>query len=249
MRLGVCVLASLVVLLSGAPVQAAESPTPLQDEMAVLVARARVAAGLLPLARDRALDKAAQAHAEDMAAQGYMEHEGLDGSTPASRAFESGYETPEGSAWIVVEVISARGDPPQDALDWWLSDGLHRRVVLRSTWRDIGIGFAKGGPYGRFWVMLFGCRPNVLTPVLLDGTLNIPDENCGSGGDAFGHVADVRVATSAAAMERAEWEAYGSERPWPAGEAAVVQMRDGAGRVIQALASDLSAGAALAEAP
>src|SRR5689334_17316857 len=128
-------------------------PRTAQDQMAFLVDRARISAGVLPLARASQLDKAATAHAEDMAAQGYMEHEGLDGSTPASRAAASGYETPPGGAWLIVEVISARGDPPEDALGWWLSDGLHRRVVLRSTWREMGIGFAHGGPYGRFWVI------------------------------------------------------------------------------------------------
>src|SRR3954452_6207404 len=77
--LGVGVLVAVVL---GAPVAQAETTAPrqAQDQMAVLVDRARVEAGLLPLARAAALDRAATAHAEDMAAQGYMEHEGLDGS-------------------------------------------------------------------------------------------------------------------------------------------------------------------------
>jgi hypothetical protein len=229
-------------------VAAAEStPRTAQDDMALLVARARVEAGLLPLARDAALDRAATEHAEDMASQGYMEHEGLDGSTPTSRAAGAGYEVPAGSAWLVVEVISARGDPPQHAVDWWLSDGLHRRVVLRPTWREMGVGFARGGPYGRFWVMLFGCRPNVLPPVLLDGALSVPDETCGSAADAFGRVDAMRVASGQAALEASEWEPYESTRPWPADQPAVVQLRDAAGMMVQAAASD-PAGAA-AESP
>ena len=150
-----------------------------EDQMALLVGRSRVDAGMLPLARSAALNRAAESHARDMVDQRYMEHEGLDGSTPASRAADQGYATPPGGAWLVVEVISAMGDAPDAAMGWWLGDGLHRRVVLRSYWREVGIGYAPGGPYGRFWVVLFGCRPNVLPPVLLDGMLAIPDEACG----------------------------------------------------------------------
>jgi uncharacterized protein YkwD len=219
------------------------TPTPLpprtaQDQMAFLVDRARVTAGLLPLARASSLDKAATAHAEDMAAQGYMEHEGLDGSTPASRAAASGYETPPGGAWLVVEVISARGDPPEDALGWWLSDGLHRRVVLRSTWREMGVGFAHGGPYGRFWVMLFGCRPNILPPVLLDGTLSIPDETCSAGADTFGHVDSMRATNNPATVERVDWQPYAGQQAWPVGQPASVELRDTNGRVLQMTAGD-----------
>jgi uncharacterized protein YkwD len=218
-----------------------------EDQMALLVDRTRVAAGLLPLARSSALNRAAANHARDMAVQGYMEHEALDGSTPASRAADEGYATPSGGPWLVVEVISARGDPPEAAVDWWLSDGVHRRVVLRQTWREMGVGFAAGGPYGRFWVMLFGCRPNMLPPVLLDGTLTIPDETCGSGRDAFGRVESMRAASNADAARAVDWEPYASERAWPPGQPAVVHLRDSAGRVLEVSASDPTG--ALAELP
>jgi len=228
-----------VTALAVVTVAAAEdAPRMAQDDMVVLIDRARVAAGLLPLARSPALSRAAEAHAHDMAAQGYMEHEGLDGSTPASRAAGEGYATPAGSAWLVVEVISARGDAPEAALGWWLGDGSHRRVVLRPTWRELGVGYAQGGPYGRVWVVLFGCRPNVLTPVLLDGTLSIPDESCGSAPDTFGHVQATRAAQTADATKASDWEPYVAGREWPAGQAAVVHLRDAASRVLEVTAND-----------
>jgi len=209
-----------------------------EDQMAMLVGRSRMDAGLLPLARSAALNRAAASHARDMVDQRYMEHEGLDGSTPGSRAAEQGYATPPGGAWLVVEVISALGDAPETAMGWWLGDGLHRRVVLRSYWREMGIGYAPGGPYGRFWVVLFGCRPNVLPPVLLDGTLSIPDEACGSGPDAFGHVEAVRAGSNPDATHSQDWAPYVAEQSWPAGQPAVVQLRDGSGRVLEASAHD-----------
>jgi uncharacterized protein YkwD len=238
-------IVAAIVALGQAPLGArAAEPDPAdpfhdrEDQMAVMLGRARLEAGLLPLARSRALDRAAVLHAQDMAAEGYMEHEAPDGSTPGSRAAQAGYETPPGGAWLVVEAISARSDAPDGALGWWLSDGLHRRVVLRPTWREVGFGFAPGGPYGRFWVAVFGCRPNVLPPVLLDGVLATPDEACGRGGDAFGPVQSVRVAENSAAAQQVDWEPYTPQRPWPAGHAATVPMRDGAGHELEARAAD-----------
>ena len=228
---------------AGSPTPVA-SPTPVdpyrdvEDRLAVLVGRARLDAGLLPLARSGALDRAAVAHAQDMAARGYMEHEGLDGSTPASRAAAEGYTTPPGGAWLVVEAISAQTDQPEGPIGWWLSDGLHRRVVLRATWREVGIGYAPGGPYGRFWVALFGCRPNVLPPVLMDGVLAIPDESCGRSADAFGRVDSVQVGETTAAAQQQPWQPYNAELDWPAGRPAVVRLRDTSGQELEMRAAD-----------
>ena len=206
--------------------------------MALLLGRARVEAGLLPLARSAALDRAAIAHAQDMAAQSYMEHEAPDGSTPGSRALQQGYDTGAGSTWMVLEAIAAISDEPEGALGWWLGDGLHRRLVLRSGWRELGVGYATGGPYGRFWVAMFGCRPNVLPPVLLDGVLAIPDENCGGAADAFGAAQSLRVAETSAAVQQVGWEPYAAERPWPNGRPAVVELRDATGHELEARATD-----------
>jgi hypothetical protein len=203
-----------------------------------MIGRARVAEGLLPLARSAALDRAAIAHAQDMVNVGYMDHDAPDGSTPASRAADQGYITPPGSAWLVVEAISAQGDQPDGPLGWWLSDGLHARVVLRSYWREVGIGFAPGGPYGRWWVALFGCRPNVLPPVLLDGELNIPTEACGRSADAFGPVQAERAADTSTAAQSLDWASYTPEQPWPSGHPAVVELRDAAGQQLEVAAAD-----------
>jgi hypothetical protein len=229
------VLMALAAWPAGATAQI-DPLRPREDRLAVQLGRARVEAGLLPLARSAALDRAARAHAQDMAARGYMEHEGPDGSTPRTRAAAEGYETPAGSAWLVVETISARGDESEAALGWWLSDGVHRRVVLRTTWREMGVGFAPGGPYGRFWVALFGCRPNMLPPVLLDGILAIPDEQCSRG--AFGPVQAVRTAETRAQVHEAEWQPYTGQQPWPAGKPAVVELRDAQGTELSVPAAD-----------
>jgi uncharacterized protein YkwD len=209
-----------------------------EDRMAMMLGRARVAAGLLPLARSPELDRAAVLHAQDMVARGYMDHDAPDGSTPESRAADQGYQTPPGSAWMVVETISAQTDEPDGALGFWLSDALHHRVVMHDYWRELGIGYAPGGPYGRFWVALFGCRRNVLPPVLLDGMLAIPTEACGVAPDAMGPIQSMRVAETTAAAHSQDWTDYTAEQPWPAGHPAVVDVRDATGQQLEAAASD-----------
>jgi hypothetical protein len=216
--------------------------------MALMIARARANAGLLPLARSQQLDRAADLHAQDMVTRGYMDHDAPDGSSPGTRAAAEGYDAPRGSAWLVVETISANSDEPDGAIGWWLSDGVHRRVVLRNYWRELGVGYVKGGPYGRFWVALFGCRPNVLPPVLLDGVLDIPTESCGRSADAFGPVQSVRVGETSASAASQEWTDYTAQQPWPAGRPAVVEMRDASGQQLTVRAADPT-GAAATQAP
>jgi hypothetical protein len=206
--------------------------------MAMMIGRSRVTAGLLPLARSSQLDKAAITHAQDMVSRGYMDHDAPDGSSPVSRAAAQGYTTPPGSAWLVIETISAISDDPDGALGWWLSDGVHRRVLLRNFWREVGVGYVQGGPYGRFWVAEFGCRPNVLPAVILDGVLDIPTEACGSAADAFGKVQSVRFGESASAAQSQDWSAYSAQQPWPAGRPAVVDLRDGSGQQMEVRAAD-----------
>jgi uncharacterized protein YkwD len=209
-----------------------------EDRLALLLDRARVAAGLLPLARSPELDRSAADHAADMAALGYMDHYAPDGSTPGSRAQRAGYAFPSGSGWMAIEAITASSDAPEGALGWLLSDGLHSRVVLRATWRELGVAYVAGGPYGRFWVLEFGCRPNVLPPVLLDSTLSIPDETCSHMGGAFDSVRSMRVGERPDAARSQPWGAYGAQLPWPQGKPAVVDLKDGSGRELEVSATD-----------
>ena len=100
------------------------------------------------------------------------------------------------------------------------------------------LGTPPVGPDGRFWVVLLGCRPNVLPPVLLDGVLSIPDEKCGAAADVIGAVQSIRVGETSALAQNADWEPYAAQRPWPDGRPAVVDLRDAAGHEVEARAAD-----------
>jgi uncharacterized protein YkwD len=186
MRAGAAASAAFVgmvsmFLFSTAVAQAqADSPPPADKRQAVadLISRARVDAGLPPMARSTELDTAAQGHSLDMVDHNYLDHSGSDGSDPQDRADAAGYHVPPGTGWIVVEVISAISGDPTGPVNWWMGDGQHRRVLLNSRWREMGVGYAQGGQYGNYWTVDVGCRPSVLPTIQFDGQTYTRSEDC-----------------------------------------------------------------------
>ena len=237
----------LSALRSSTPVAAAAQPAQGPAvQMATLVNQARSAQGLPLLAISPELTAAAVAHTRDMVARGYMEHRAVDGSTPQQRAVRHGYQVPAGTPWIVVEVISARATA-EAAANWLLSDPLHRGVMLKKNWREMGVAYVQGGPYGQFWTIEFGCRPNVL-PVTAEtsatGTmLRLTNEECAPAGGSAGQMGR---ATEVMVSERADfagatWEPFTPTRPVAANGGSVhVKLRDSQGRETSTVAAGLS---------
>jgi uncharacterized protein YkwD len=160
---------------------AASAADPRLTELVHRINAVRVANGRLPLADATELDVAAQAHSEDMVANGYLDHTGSDGSEPQERAVRAGYNVPPRSGWIVVEVISAISAEPSGPVNWWFNGdpAVHGKVLLNPRWREIGGGYARGGPYGNYWTVLVGCRPRVVPTVVFDGVAYEHSETCG----------------------------------------------------------------------
>ncbi len=231
-------LVAVAVIALGLPhgVLAQQALEP-EQRMAALINQARIAQGLSALSLSPELTTAAQLHARDMAAKGYMEHENLAGLTPQQRAAKQGYVAPAGTAWLVLEVITARATA-EAGLNWLLSDRQHRGVVLRGYWREFGIGFAEGGPWGQIWSVKFGCRPNVL-PVVPEPNANggqllrFTNEECSPGGGIgqIGRATEVMV-SSRNDFEGAAWEPYASTRAVQDGSNVFVKLRDAKGREV-----------------
>jgi hypothetical protein len=232
---------ALAVLAIGIPLTAvAQELSPPEQRIVQLINQARIANGLGPLALTPELNAAAKVHAEDMAAKGYMEHEGLNGSTPQSRAIKAGYGAPANSAWLVLEVISAR-QTAEAAANWLLSDRLHRGVLLRGYWREMGAAYVQGGPYGQFWVVEFGCRPNVL-PVVAEPTssggvtLRLSNEECTPSGtsESIGKATEVMISDKPD-FNGAVWEPFATTKTVSqAGGNVFVKYRDKNGREVMA---------------
>jgi uncharacterized protein YkwD len=111
-----------------------------QDAVRCLINKERDR-GKKNLRQRNSLAAAAQFHATDMAVNGYFSHDAPDGSSSFDRAVAFGYLKGNGG---VGEVI-AGGDPgftPADAVNEWMSSGVHRSVLLSRSWRHLGVGMA-----------------------------------------------------------------------------------------------------------
>ena len=122
-----------------------------------------------------------------------------------------------------------------------LTNQQHAGVLLRPGWRETGGGYVQGGPYGQFWVMNFGCRPNVL-PVFasldkasLTANITFTNELCtpAGQGDYMGKAVDVQVSQNQD-FSGANWEPFApSKTVANPGPRMYVKLRDAQGRTAQ----------------
>lgn len=119
-----------------------------------LTNEARAEEGLPPLSVHPALQRSAQAYAEDMAARGFFGHEDPDGGTPGDRIREGGYAKPTcNCSWTygTGENLAKGQDTPEKAVKDWLASPGHRANILSTKFEDIGIGY-----HDEHWVQHFG---------------------------------------------------------------------------------------------
>lgn len=108
----------------------------------------RAANGLPGLTRSAALQRAAEAHARDMARMGDMTHTGSDGSSVGDRVKRQGYRFGR-----VAENIAETGRGADRVMELWIASPPHRRNMLL---RDVTqYGLAQSGDY---WALVVG-RP------------------------------------------------------------------------------------------
>ncbi|WP_165795232.1 CAP domain-containing protein [Deinococcus koreensis] len=110
-------------------------------------------AATTPLAYNAALEKAAQAHAADMAAKNYFSHTSQDGRSFSQRITAAGY------SWTrIAENIAAGQTTPDSVVAGWLQSPGHCANIMNPALRELGVGYAQGGSYGHYWVQDFGTR-------------------------------------------------------------------------------------------
>jgi uncharacterized protein YkwD len=115
-----------------------------------LVNKERTARGLVALAGNSQLDKAAQGHSQDMVARRYFSHTTPEGVSYSSRIFASGYATSRTYRSLAENIAwgsGSLGTPAQIVKSWMSSPG-HRANILNGRLRDSGIGIAVGTPTG-----------------------------------------------------------------------------------------------------
>ena len=104
-----------------------------------------------PLTLSDQLAQSAQGHAADMASKNYFSHDSLDGRTFDQRITQAGY------AWRTIgENIAAGQQTPEAVVSGWLSDYGHCANIMNASYTNLGVGYAEGGSYGKYWVQDFG---------------------------------------------------------------------------------------------
>jgi uncharacterized protein YkwD len=147
MRLPAALLLSLAACGDGAP-----PPVPIEEvapPVSDLIPRVndhRETAGCGALAWHGKIAAASQAHAEDMAANGYFSHESLDGRTFTDRLAEAGV-TFSGAAGENIAMSSAGAE---GVLAMWLGSSGHRANLENCAYTHHGLGYEAG-----LWVHMF----------------------------------------------------------------------------------------------
>ena len=105
-----------------------------------------------PLQQAADLDRAALAHAREMAVHSYLGHQSRDGSMPDDRATRAGY------VWSAVAENVAAGQPSaEEVVNTWLESPGHCANLMDPRYTETGIAFAvdKASDKGIYWAQLY----------------------------------------------------------------------------------------------
>jgi uncharacterized protein YkwD len=124
------------LLLSGAPAAAAD-PEELRQTFLQLINAERERLGLQLLGLDPELARAAQAHADDMAARGYAGFSSPEGRTTEDWAHQAGYKFQ-----MITAKLAFTADPPEAIARGWKPES-NRNSLFHPDVRDLGIGIGQ----------------------------------------------------------------------------------------------------------
>lgn len=106
-----------------------------------------------PVHWNTSLELAASRHAEDMAANNYVSHDGRDHSTSEQRVTQAGY-----SYRISGEIIAAGQPSPAEAVADWIKSPTHCATLMNPLFTEMGAAFSvsASSSMGVYWVQIFG---------------------------------------------------------------------------------------------
>jgi uncharacterized protein YkwD/uncharacterized protein YraI len=118
-----------------------------------LINEYRAASGLRALSLSSSLSSAAAYHSVDMAANGYLAHTLLDGTTVEQNMANFGYQ-----GGTHGENIAAGTESAAEAMQIWQGSAEHNANMLNASFGAIGIGRAydPNSQYGWYWTTIFG---------------------------------------------------------------------------------------------
>jgi hypothetical protein len=121
------------------------------QQMLDLVNEERSKAGANPLKLNDKLDRSADAHTLDQAANNKMSHSGSNGSKLGDRIKNDGYIF----SFAAENVAVGQKDPTQ-VMESWMNSSGHRTNILNPNLTEMGVGAATGQDGRIFWTQDFG---------------------------------------------------------------------------------------------
>jgi uncharacterized protein YkwD len=139
-RLSLFLRHAAVRSLPARPRKADDGLRALEGDVLARINAQRAARGLRPLRASRGLDAAAAYHSREMGAQGFFEHESVNGA-PFWKRIQRFYPMGRGT-WSVGENIfwESPDSSAASTVREWMASPPHRANILAPEWREIGIG-------------------------------------------------------------------------------------------------------------
>jgi uncharacterized YkwD family protein len=120
------------------------------QQVVTLVNQQRQKNGLAPLKMVQSLDNVAQTKAQDMINENYFDHTSPKYGSPFQMMSKFGI-----SYSYAGENIAAGQPDAATVMNDWMNSSGHRANILDPHYTEIGVGEAKGGTYGTYWVQEF----------------------------------------------------------------------------------------------
>lgn len=121
----------------------------IEQQVIDLTNQERAKNGLKPMTPDWELSRVARYKAMDMRDKNYFSHTSPTYGSPFTMMKNFGI-----SYRSAAENIAAGQTTPQAVVQSWMNSSGHRANILSANTR-IGVGYAKGGSYGHYWVQMF----------------------------------------------------------------------------------------------
>ncbi len=210
-------------------------------EVTRLINLKRTSASLPPLMVSPILTGVAQAHSEYMRDHSCFAHQCQGEPSPERRACLAGFRSygvqasvngeinslagttprPGKRSCYVGETIAAGYRSPKSVVTAWMGSPGHYAILMHSKMREIGVGYAVGGYYRRYWTADLGSQRNKLYVFINDNdsvteshlvTLTLTNEEVSNWG-GIGYAHDVMISNDPSFAD-ADWESYALHKPW-----------------------------------
>jgi hypothetical protein len=119
-----------------------------REKVIELVNVARVTQGDFPLAENAKLDRVAEDKLNDMITKGYFAHTSPKGVTPWFWYSKNNYDYKYAGENLAINFLSA-----EDEQKAWMESPLHRKNILNSNYREIGVAVGAGEINGRMSII------------------------------------------------------------------------------------------------